>query len=704
MPWSNAPADGSAESEASRRHRGPAAEELVPDAVDEEPAKDPYPLGAPEPEPEPPVLTPKERKAQAAALKAARQRAEKAAKAAQKEAIKAHKQAVKAHTKLKDGTEPPPPPDSDVSAFVPPEEASELKALGWVMGAGGAWEEAPPDSARSSNASSAASRRRQEWATGMPEIDASAILPDGDAEGDDALLDPEEAERLAAMQAEAAALEEELRAGVAACREAGDAALLAGDFAGATAAYRSGLELDPESGELSAAIETVEVKKVEAAARDELRAGGSLVVGELVLDGLWRSSVEGALIAVRPRALTAPHSEAQFIGSGTTYPLQEHDGVCSMGPWTLSLERSDSTRLMWEKDKPPGEEPEPEPEPEVEPNVQEPDQPNWGAESEANASMLSDASVASDASVYVDPRHLSYGTTILSDASVVSESDILSDDDDVDPNEPRTPAEVARRRSRGRHVPRIENNAPVIPPDGDWDLAGRYRWNMTGPTGEKVALDSIANSERKAAGVVDWLEEKGYDKTVAKLQERWTGESQIEALEQLQVAKAESSIHATKADLSVSGVDESGASGQEDEEEVDPLSGDITWEFLGDLDSGSHFPDAIAKAFIPPPKTKRFAKPPPPSTVERLHLNGCGIDDEACAGAMRPTQTLISISKQPLYMIVLVLTVVVSHAHPADCAHVYGEFFLILLVHTRVCVWSCSADEGAAEADRLNVP
>ena len=121
------------------------------------PAKDPYPLGAPEPEPESLVQSllqsPKERKAAVAALKEARQRAEKAAKAAQKEAIKAHKQALKAHKKLNDGTEPPAQPSDDVAAFLPAEDASELKNLGWVMAPGGTWEEAAPDSARSSNAS-----------------------------------------------------------------------------------------------------------------------------------------------------------------------------------------------------------------------------------------------------------------------------------------------------------------------------------------------------------------------------------------------------------------------------------------------------------------------------------------------------------------------------------------------------------------------
>ena len=135
---------------------------------------------------------------------------------------------------------------------------------------------------------------------------------------------------------------------------------------------------------------------------------------------------------------------------------------------------------------------------------------------------------------------------------------------------------MAKRRHRGRHVAGIENNAPAIPPDGDWDLAGRFRWNLTAPNGEKVALDSLANSERKAAGVVDWLEEKGYAKTVAKLQERWTGESQVEALQHLQVAKTESSRYASKAELSASAIAES-----EEEDEIDPLSGDIAWEFLG---------------------------------------------------------------------------------------------------------------------------
>jgi hypothetical protein len=579
MPWTNAPADGSAESEASTRHRGPSATELE--------AKDPYPLGAPEPEPEALVLqSPKERKVAAAALKAARQRAEKAAKAAQKEAAKAHKQALKAHKKLKDGTEPPPQPSDDLSAFVPPEEASELKSLGWVMGPGGAWEEAAPDSARSSNASSTASRRRQEWATGMPELDASAILPspDGDKAEEEAIVDREEAERLAAMQAETEALEAELRAGVAACREAGDAALAACDFTGAAAAYRSGLELEPENDELTAAIATVDIKKGEADAREELRASGSLVVGELVLDGLWKSSVEGALIAVRPRALTAPYSEAQFLASGTTYPLREHDGVCSMGDWTLSLDRSDESRLLWEKARPELEEPEPEPEPDPVVAYSESVQPNWSAhEHEANESLMSDVSNGSSASVYVDPHHLSYGSTIISEASVISESNVLSDDDDVDLHEPQTPEEVARRRHRGRHVAGIENNAPVIPPDGDWDLAGRFRWNLTGPNGEKVALDSLANSERKGAGMVDWLEEKGYGKHVAKMQERWTGESQLEAHKHLQVAKTESSMHASGQDLSASVVDESGAEGEEqdDDSEVDPLAGDIAWEFLG---------------------------------------------------------------------------------------------------------------------------
>lgn len=580
MPWTNAPADGSAESEASTRHRGPGTTELATMM----PAKDPYPLGAPEPEPEPLVMpSPKERKAAAAALKAARQRAEKAAKAAQKEAIKTHRQTVKAHKKLKDGTEPPAPPSDDLSAFVPADEASKLKSLGWVMGPGGVWEEAAPDSARSSNASSTASRRRQEWATGMPELDASAILPsaDGDEAGEEAIVDREEAERLATMQAEAEALNTELRAGVAACREAGDAALASGDFNAAAAAYRCGLELEPENNELTAAIEMVEVKKAEATVRENLRANGSLVVGELVLDGLWKSSVEGALIAVRPRALTAPYSEAQFIASGTTYPLREHDGVCSMGEWTLSLDRSNNSRLFWEKNKPKTEEMERGPDAEVTASS-ESVQPNWGPnDSEANESLMSEASNGSNTSVYVDPHHLSYGSTVISEASVISENSVLSDDDDVDPQEPRTPAEVASRRHRGRHVAGIENNAPVIPPDGDWDLAGRFRWNLTAPNGEKVALDSLAHSERKGAGVIDWLEEKGYGKHVAKMQERWTGESQTEAHQHLEVAKTESSIYASKHNLSARSMDESTETAGEEEDDVDPLSGDIVWEFLG---------------------------------------------------------------------------------------------------------------------------
>ena len=122
----------------------------------------------------------------------------------------------------------------------------------------------------------------------------------------------------------------------------------------------------------------------------------------------------------------------------------------------------------------------------------------------------------------------------------------------------------------------------MIPPDGDWDLAGRFRWNLTGPNGEKVALDSFANSERKGASVVDWLEEKGYGKRVAKIQEQWTGESQLEAHQHLEVAKMESSMHASGQNLSASMVDESGAEREEqDASEVDPLAGDITWEFLG---------------------------------------------------------------------------------------------------------------------------
>ena len=219
---------------------------------------DGYPLGAPEPEPEAAIAvlreeTPKERKQKAAALKTARQRAEKAAKNAQKAALKAHKDYVKNHTKMMkgakgDGTiefsEPPPPPSDDLSTYLPAEETGELKALGWAMGAGGVWEEARMDSARSSNASSTASRRRQEYATGMPELDASAILP-ADGEEGGGPVDPEEAARLEALRAETAALEAELQEGVAACREAGDAALLAFDFDAAKEAYAAGLELDP---------------------------------------------------------------------------------------------------------------------------------------------------------------------------------------------------------------------------------------------------------------------------------------------------------------------------------------------------------------------------------------------------------------------------------------------------------------------------
>ena len=78
------------------------------------------------------------------------------------------------------------------------------------------------------------------------------------------------------------------------------------------------------------------------AEREVMRAGGSLVVGELVLDGLWRSSADDSLIAVRPKAPEAPHCEAQFIASGTTYQLtvDAETGACQLGPWTLSLDRS----------------------------------------------------------------------------------------------------------------------------------------------------------------------------------------------------------------------------------------------------------------------------------------------------------------------------------------------------------------------------
>lgn len=134
---------------------------------------DGYPLGAPEPEPEAAIAalreeTPKEHKAKATALKNARQRAEKAAKAGLKEATKAHKvrphtaahtrplghraaserrcvrlqHALKVHTQMETGalktggqtdwhfSEVPEAPSDDVSTYMPPEEAAELKALG----------------------------------------------------------------------------------------------------------------------------------------------------------------------------------------------------------------------------------------------------------------------------------------------------------------------------------------------------------------------------------------------------------------------------------------------------------------------------------------------------------------------------------------------------------------------------------------------
>ena len=83
--------------------------------------------------------------------------------------------------------------------------------------------------------------------------------------------------------------------------------------------------------------------------------------------------------------------------------------------------------------------------------------------------------------------------------------------------------------------------------------------------------------------MVDWLEEKGYGKHVAKMQERWTGESQLEAHQHLEVAKSESSMYASGQDLSASVADDSGAEGKEQDGDtlVDPLAGDIAWEFLG---------------------------------------------------------------------------------------------------------------------------
>ena len=103
------------------------------------------------------------------------------------------------------------------------------------------------NSARSSNASEATlERRRREYARGMPELDASAILPAGGELGPDGEpIEPEDPEMLR-LREEAAALEAELQEGVTACREAGDAALAAGDFEAAKEAYAAGLALEPE--------------------------------------------------------------------------------------------------------------------------------------------------------------------------------------------------------------------------------------------------------------------------------------------------------------------------------------------------------------------------------------------------------------------------------------------------------------------------
>ena len=54
-----------------------------------------------------------------------------------------------------------------------------------------------------------------------------------------------------------------------AVRAPSNAALAAGDFNAAAAAYQSGLELEPENHELTAAIEMVEVKRGDAAVREE---------------------------------------------------------------------------------------------------------------------------------------------------------------------------------------------------------------------------------------------------------------------------------------------------------------------------------------------------------------------------------------------------------------------------------------------------